>query len=172
MRPFFLLAGIGVALSALIGYNVAYVPQQRQVRLIHAQIADEQATQRLQADVAALLGQAEQFRTRLPEEPDPSLVVHEVVALAQAAGVQLASITRETPQTFPQGTRLTVTLQGTASYHQLGALLDALERSERFFRVERFEISRPTEAEPASVRVVVSTLYVPPLVSGSAGGGA
>ncbi|MBI2104709.1 MAG: type 4a pilus biogenesis protein PilO [Candidatus Omnitrophica bacterium] len=142
------------------------------MRLIQAQIADEQATQRLQADVAALLRQAEQSRKRLPEEPDPSLLVHDVVALAQQAGVQLTSISRETPQTFRRFTRLAVILQGTASYHQLGAFLDALERSERFLRVERFEISRPTELGPASVHLSISTLYVPPVLPASAGGGA
>lgn len=175
MRPLVLLAGIGVALTSLVGYNVVYVPQREQARLSQAQVAEEQANQHMQAEVAALLSHVEQYRTRLPNEPDPAALVRDVVELAQQSGVQLASITRgasETPQGFPNVTRLTVALTGTASYHQLGAFLDALERSERFLRVERFEIRRARDEEPAAVEVSVSTLYVPPLLPVAAGGGA
>lgn len=174
MRPFFLLAGIGVALSALLGYNVIHVPQQEQVRLSQAQVAEEQATQQVQAEVAALLSQVERYRTRLPEEPDPAALVRDVVELAQQSGVQLTSITRgtpETPQGFSDVTRLTVDLAGSASYHQLGAFLDALERSERFLRVERFAISRARDQEPTAVQMSVSTLYLPLLLPGAPGSG-
>ena len=169
MRPLFLLAGIGVALATLVGYNAIYVPQREQTRLSRTQVAEEQSTQAMQAEVAALLARVERSRTRLQDEPDPSVLVRDVVELAEQTGVQLTSIARETPETFPQFTRLSVTVIGSASYHQLGAFLDALERSERFLRVDRFEISRATEHNPASVQVSVSTLYVPPLLPGAQG---
>ena len=169
MRPLFLLAGIGVALFLLIGYNAVYAPQQKQVRLNQARIAEEQANQQMQAEVAALLNQVERSRKRLPEEPEPSALVRDVVALAEHSGVQLTSLSRETPQEFPQFTRLTVNLQGSASYHQFGAFLDALERSERFLRVERFAISRAVAERPAAIQVAVSTLYLPPLRPAAAG---
>ena len=167
-KPFFLLAGIGVALSALLGYNAIYVPHEKQVRVSRAQLAEEQANQAMQAEVAALLAQVERYRARLPEEPDPAVLVRDVVELAQQSGVQLTTIARGAPEAA-QGsgsTRLTVNLTGTASYHELGAFLDALERSERFLRVERFEISRAGNQDVSSVQVSVSTLFLPPPLPG------
>ena len=176
MRPLFLLAGIGVALSTPIGYNMIYVPQREQVRLSRAQAAGEQAIQQMQAEAAALLAQVERYRKRLPEEADPSVLARDVVELAERSGVQMTSITRGAPEPLLHGspgfTLLTVTLTGTASYHQLGAFLDALERSARFLRVERFEISRPSDRGPVSLKMSVSTLYAPPLLPAAGGSGA
>jgi Tfp pilus assembly protein PilO len=170
MRPLFLLAGIGVAIAVLIGYNAIYVPHQAQVRLTHNQIAEEQASQQMQAEVAALLGQVERSRKRLPEEPDPSVLVHDVATLAQQAGVQLTSITREPPEELPPFTHLTVRLQGTASYHQLGVFLDALERADRFLRVERLDVGESKGRGPATIQMVVGTFFVPPLLPGAGTG--
>lgn len=173
--PLFLLAGLGVALSVLVGYNAFYVPQRKQAHLSRLQAAEEQATQAMQAEVAALLAQVERYRTRLPEEPDPSALARDVVALAEQAGVQLTNIARSAPEPLhgsPGFTLLTVTLTGTASYHQLGGFLDALERSERFLRVERFEISRTGDRGPVSLKMSVSTVSVPLLLPAAAGSGA
>ena len=152
-----------------------YVPQREQVRLSRAQAAGEQATQEMQAEVAALLAQVERHRKRLPERPDPSALARDIVELAERSGVQLSSIARGVPEPLhgsPDVTLLTVTLTGTSSYHQLGAFLAALERSERFLRVERFEISRPGDQGPVSLKMSVSTLYAPPLLPGAGGSGA
>lgn len=154
-------------MAALVGYNTVHVPHQAQVRLTQDQIAEEQATQQMQAEVAALLGQVERSRKRLPEEPDPSVLVHDVATLAQEAGVQLTSITREPPQELVPFTHLTIRLQGTASYHQLGVFLDALERADRFLRVERLDVGDSKGRGPATIQMVVGTFFVPPLLSGA-----
>ena len=151
-----------------------YVPQREQVRLSRAQAAGEQAIQQMQAEAAALLAQVERYRKRLPEEADPSVLARDVVELAERSGVQLTSIARGEPEPLhgsPNVTLLTVTLTGTSSYHQLGAFLDALERSERFLRVERFEINRPGDRGPVSLKMSVSTLYAPPLLPAPGGSG-
>jgi Tfp pilus assembly protein PilO len=166
MKPLFLLAGVSVAICWLVGYNVVYAPQQEQVRLSRAEIAAEQANQEMQAEVSALLTQVERYRKRLPEEPDPSVLLRDVMALVQQSGVQLTSVMREAPQELSQFTLLRVNLQVDASYHQIGAFLDALERSDRFMRVERLKVTRIEPHEPASVNLVLSTLYVPPALPG------
>ena len=170
MRPLFLLAGIGVAIAVLVGYHVIYVPHQAQVRLTQDRIAEERATQEMQAEVAALLGQVERSRKRLPEAPDPSVLVHDVATLAQQAGVQLTSITREPPQELAPFTHLIVRLQGTTSYHQLGVFLDALERADQFLRVERLEVGKSNWRGPATIQMVVGTFFVPPLLPGAGAG--
>lgn len=172
MKPSFLLGGIGVAVTVLLGYNMVYKPQEHQLNVIRAQVLEERVRQETAAGVAASLNQLEQYRTRLPSEPDPSWLVGEVVALAEASGVQLTTINQETPQQFESFTRLSVRLQLTASYHQVGAFLDHIERSNRFIRVERVDIGRnqDSNAQSAAVEMVVSTLYVPPGLSAVGGG--
>ena len=166
MKALFPLVGVSVAIGGLVGYNAAYAPQQEQVRLTQAQIVEEQANQEMQAEVSALLRQVERYRTRLPEAPDPSVLLRDVVELAQRSGVQLTNVMRETPQELAKFTVLRVNLQLDATYHQLGAFLDALERSDRFMRVERLRVARAEPDQPASVNLAVSTLYVPPVLPG------
>ena len=166
MKPTFLVGVIGLALTGVIGYHGLYVRQQERAHLIHAQAEQEQAKQDTQQELASLLIQIEQYRKRLPPEPDPSWLVREAVAFGQKAGLELTTIAKESPQQFQQFTRLAISVQFTATYHQLGTFLDYLESSDRFIRVEHLEMSSPKETEgKASIRLVLSTVYLPPLVN-------
>lgn len=169
-KPFVCLVAIEVALTGYIGYNFIHVPQQRQVRLIREQIAHEHTKRQAAIEVAALLDQRTQYQTRLPSEPDTSWLARDIVALAENAGVQLTTITQETPQSFEQFTRLGVSLKFNASYHQLGAFIDDLERSAHFIHVEQMSVGRSGRDEAASVQVTCSTLYLPPPLPVPSGG--
>ncbi len=164
MKPTLLLGVIGVAFVGFLGYYRLNGGQQQQVRLTHTQIAQEQDNQHAQADVASLLHQLEGYRKRLPPEPDPSWLVREVVAVGQPLGLQFTTITQGTPQEFSEFTRLTVTLEFTASYHQLGTFLDQVEHATPFLRVDRIDISSATGRDEAvPVHVNLSTFYLPPI---------
>jgi Tfp pilus assembly protein PilO len=156
--PAFLAGVIGVAIALGVGYHAVYVPHQRQGSLIRTQIAVEQNNQQMQAEVASLLRELDAYRVRLPQEPDPSWLAREVVKLAEEAGVPLLAISQEPPQAHGQFTRLGVTLQISATYHQLGSLLDAIEQSERFIQVERMTVSRAEDGKPASIDLTLGTL--------------
>ena len=172
MKPGFWMSAIGLAFLAAVGHHFIYLPQQAEVASIHAQITQEYATQQTQADVAKLLEQVEPYRSRLPSEPDPSWVVQEAATLAHRTGVELTTITQEAPQPFGRLTRIAVTLQLLASYHQLGAFLDELERSDHFIRVERLEMNPTTEqGGQVPVDVVLSTVSLPPTHGLSGGQG-
>ena len=163
MKPTLLVGVIGVVLGGLIGYHGIYARHAEQRRLIYAQIAQEQTDQQMQAEGAALLTQIEQYRKRLPEEPDPSWLVREAVELGQKAGLELTTISQESPKPFAQFVRLAIILQFTATYHQLGTFLDYLEGSERFIRVDHLDLQSPRDASgPASVGLTLSTFYLPP----------
>jgi len=150
----------------LVGYNIL-TRHQETVHLIHAKIEEEYATQRAQAEVAALVGQLEHGRKRLPGTPDPSWLVTAVVALAEQEHLRFTTINQESPRALQQFTKLAATLEFTASYHQLGSFLDRIERSERFIRVEQLEVTAPrADGEEASIRVTLSTVYLPPVRSG------
>ena len=163
MKPKLPLGIIGLAFTVLFGYHTIQKWQRQQVRLIQQQIAQEQDTQQAQADLAALVRDVAEYRTRLPKEPTASWLVHEVVAIGQKAGVQFTTVNEEAPQRFPQFTRLGVNLQCKTSYHQLGTLLDYLERSEHFIRTDRITVSSSGDEGLASIELALSTLYLPPL---------
>ena len=169
-KPYVLLVAIEVALTLYLGYNFIHVPQQRQVRLIHEQIAREQTKRQAAIEVAALMDQLTQYQTRLPSEPDTSWLARDVVALAEKAGVQLATITQEAPQSFDQFTRLGVSLKFNTSYHQLGTFIDDLERSAHFIHVDQMSVGRSSRDEAASIQVTCSTLYLSPPLPMPSGG--
>lgn len=162
MKPMMVMAGLGVVLGAFVSYNYVHQPQQKQVRRAETAIEEERAKQALQESVAALLKQVEQHRGRLATEPDSALLYREVVARAQQAGVQVTTIAQEPPQALQQYTRLGVNLQFTASYHQLGTFIDQLERAPLFIHVDRLEAGEPFSADQASIKLVLSALYLPP----------
>ena len=167
MKPTLLIGIAGVALAAIVGYNAVYVPQRGQVSQIQAQLTEEQATQHMRAEVASLLESVEQRRKRLPQEPDPSWLVREMVALTKHAGVQVTTITQDPPQALGPFTRLGVTLQCAASYHQLGMFLDDVERSDHFLQVERVNVTRVEDGKPAAIQLVLSTVYLPHVLTPS-----
>ena len=164
MKPSFLVGAIGVALSGLLGYHFIYARSQGQASVIQAQITEQQANQKAQAEVGALLRDVERYRKRLPAEPEPSWLVRETVALARNVGLELASISPESPQVGPQVTRLVIAVQFDATYHELGAFLDQIERSGHFLRIENIRLGGPTARAPerTTVSMSLSTLYLPP----------
>lgn len=176
MNPSVLLAGIGVAITTLLGYNLVHKPQQRQLDSIHAAITAEQTRQQTASAIVDALQQLERYRGRLPEEPDPSWLVRQVVSVAEQTGVQLTSIGQEPPQRFEQFTRLAVKLKVAASYHRLGTFLDHLERSPVFLRVDSLEITEPSDSQgppqPEDVTLTLSTVYLPPGAAIVGGGAA
>ena len=173
MKPTLLVAVIGVALGGFLGYHSLYAPKKEQARLIDVKAAQRQADQQAQDDTATLLKQIEQYRKRLPPEPEPSWLVQEAVALGRQLGLELTTITPDLPQETPQYTRLSVSLQFDATYHELGTFLDAIERSDAFIRVEHFDLTsqrdatRDREVGKASVRLILTTFYFPPALHAS-----
>ena len=159
MKPAFLMGMIGLVLIGVFGYHRANGRQQERVRLIQTQIAKERANQKELADVAERLQQIEQYRKRLPPDPDSSWLVREVVKVAEQTGIQFTTISPEVPQDSQQYTRLVAHFQFSGSYHKLGMFLDHIEHAEPFLRVNRVEISEPpASGGDSSVRVTLSTV--------------
>jgi len=157
----FLIVIMGVAASGIVGYNQCYLPQLRKAQRIQQQIEQEQTNQQLATEVAGVFRQIERYRQQLPQEPDPSWVVRQAVTLGQRAGILLTNITPVPAEERPQYTRLSVGLQFRASYHQLGAFLDQIERDPSFFLIERLELGEPAEqSDQAAVQMTLSTLHV------------
>ena len=168
MKPLLVVLAIVVATACGIGYYGIHVPAKNEVRLIQTQIVEERASQGTKGNVATLLSQIERYHARLPNGVDPSWLAQEVMTLAQQSGVQLTSIAQEAPQALDWFTRLAVNLQFTASYHQLGAFLDDIERAPYFIRIDRLSVDRTDGDERGLVQVTFSTVVLPPLVKDTA----
>lgn len=169
MNTTMIAAAIAIAVVLPAGYTI-HKGYQEKLRLVEAQIANERSTQASQAETAATLRQIEQYRKRLPNEPSPSWLVTEVMSLGERLGLQLSAIAQEPPQESQQFTRLAVTLEFSASYHDLGVFLDRLEQSGSFIRVEHLDVTPPKEPRgKASVQLTLSTVYLPPLLNRSGG---
>lgn len=154
-----------VAFAGFFGYHMVYRPQQAKLAEYPQAFEREQADYQAQADVAALVERIESYRRRLPPEADTSWLVNEVVSVANDVGVQVTRIVPDSPRDLQGVTRLGVSLQVSASYHQLGAFLDRIERAPVFIRVDRADLSGASDTHPTSertIQVVLSTLYLPP----------
>lgn len=161
-----LLGAIIVAFAGFFGYHTVYRPQQAKLAEYPRVLEREQADYQTQADVAALVERIESYRRRLPPEANTTWLVNEVVSVANDAGVQVTRIVPEPPRDLQGVTRLGVSLQASASYHQLGAFLDRIERAPVFIRVDRVDLSGASETASSperTVQIVLSTLYLPPL---------
>ena len=167
MKSALLIGGIALAITGVVGYNFIYVPGQREVRVLRTEITQEEKKQETEQDIAVLLDRLEGYRKHLPQAPDPSWLSGQAVELADRSGIQLASILKSAPQTVGQFASLTVDLEFSASYHQLGEFLDQVERSDHFLRVERLTVNRASPDQPPAVQLTLGTLYLPALGSGS-----
>lgn len=159
---------VAVAVALPLGLQIRRRHEMRR-RAVLEQLAREEALQETYARLNTAFGEIQRHRPRLPDAPDPSWLVTEAVALGEMEGLQLTSIAQEQPREFSQYTRVAITLEFEATYHQLGLFLDRVERSQRFMRVDRLDVKPQaigiSDAHPtALVHLTLSTLYLPPLV--------
>jgi len=154
-----------MVLAGYVGYRTIYQTHQQRWQALQARMADEQQTQTLRAQVARVVAEVEQFRKRLPPEPEPGWLVQEVTRLADEAGVQLATIAPISPRTI-EGLDgcvvLAVTVNFAASYHQLGTFVSALEHAPVFLRIDELQLARSGEGM-ANIELTVGSVYVPSL---------
>jgi hypothetical protein len=136
---------VAVAMALPLGMQIRRRHEIRR-RAALEQLASEQALHETYAQLNTAFGEIQRHRRRLPDAPDPSWLVTEAVALGEMEGLQLTSIAQEQPREFPQYTRVAIALEFEAMYHQLGAFLDRVERSQRFMRVDRLEVIPPPAA--------------------------
>ena len=168
MKETLLIGTIIVAVTGYVGYTQLHARHEAQRSELTAQLRSEQDDQRAQAELAALLQELEQYRARLSPTTDPEWLIKEVVRLADAAEVQLTTIAPEQPQSVDGFTRLSVSLEFTATYHQTGTFLDYLEHAPAFLRTNQLEIKETSRAREGDgfvfVRLAISTVHIPALV--------
>lgn len=150
------------ACAGYLGYTTIHVRNQRVVGLLRQQVLEQQQTQDLRVGVAQSLEAIERFRRQLPPSPDSEWLVGQISQAAERVGVQFTTISPQVPRRLGDVTPLPVTVQFTASYEQVRALIDALEHGTSYIRVDELDLARSGQGI-AQVRLTVSTLHVPPV---------
>lgn len=162
LKPAMVSGLLIAAITGYVGYHAIYLKQQGQLRVMQAQLQEQQQTQALREQVAGALSEVERLRKHLPQELDTGWLGREVNRLAEEAGIQLASITPQSPRKLEAATVLTVTLRLTTSYHRLGKFVGMLESAPTFLQVNEAILTRNADGM-ADVQLTVSTLHVPPV---------
>ena len=159
-----LISGVLVAaITGYVGHQTIYRDYRRTMTTLRAQLTDQQQTQGLREQMAKSLHEVERLRTRLPQNPETEWLMREIGRLAEEAGIQLTTILPVGPKQVVglEGVMtLSVALEFTAFYHQLGAFLSRVESAPAFIRVDELILARTGEGL-AKVQLTVSTLYVP-----------
>lgn len=151
-----------LALTSAFGYYGIHQPSQQKRLELHEQLSRERDTQVLKESIVGGIEHIDRLRKQLPEKPEVESLLHIVGELAQAQGIQLTSITPEDPKRVQDALRLAVTLRFSASYHQLGQFLSAVESSPYFLWIETMDVSRNPSTGAAQVNLTVSSMWVPP----------
>ncbi len=169
-----ILGGILGVLAVFLCQQLVWRPQWSRVQTVRPQVARlradiEQITQR-----AGRLGQMEQASTKQQERLQAlearfaqGLAVDTLVAdlsmMAKAAHVRIESLEPlNLQQTAAEGSggyyaEIPIQLVARGGYHQLGAFVNAMERSPRLMRLIRLEMdSNPAEPWRQSARIIVS----------------
>ena len=163
MKPLMVSGIIVAALMAYVGHQHVYAPTQRALGILRQQLAEETATQELRVQLARSLDDFESLRKQFPQDSSMESLLHEVTQHALEQGIQLQSIVPQDRKDLRDATQLSVQLQASASYHQLGKFISGLETASPFMWVEDLQFNRPpgSSGETTVVRLIVSTLFVP-----------
>ena len=166
MRPARVSGIIVLACAGYFGYHIAYVRPRETLQQVEQQLEEARQEQELRQQVAQSLNVLDQQRQRFAPRLDPDWLLQEVGKLAREAGVEVASLSPQTTQQGGEFTQLAVTLQFESTYHQLGQFLSRIERAPQSIRVDDLDLTPERgNTGTAKIRLVLSTLYVPPLLT-------
>ena len=164
MKPSLVSGIIVLALSGYFGYHIGYVRPRETLQQVQKGLKEAQQEQELRSEVAVSLEKLEREQKQFAPKADPDWLLQEVGKLTRDAGVQVTSLSPQPIQKQSEFTQLAVSLQFEATYHQLGQFLSHVEHAEHAIRIDELDVSpQRANAGRAQVRLVLSTLYVPPV---------
>lgn len=158
--------------AAAIGWYGIDQPQRARRLQTQTAYAEEQRKITLQRDIAdreALLGA---YRERLSTTADTDWLINQSALLAARAGIQFKTVKPDPPSAERGYTRLAVTVESLATYHELGRFVGHVESAQPFIRVERVKIGAASATDEAAadgrasagrrkVLLTLSTIHLP-----------
>jgi type IV pilus assembly protein PilO len=142
---------IGVALAVVFWQQYA-APQRENIEQRQQQLAtlrtqadnalrDARRLPEIRKEVAALEGQLDQLRLRLPEEKDVSDLLRRIQAMATQSNLTIRGFTPQAVTTRQAYQEWPIGLQVEGTYHNLGAFLERVSRFPRIINVTGLRIA-------------------------------
>ena len=150
-----------------IGWYGIYQPQRDRHVSAHAAYAEEQQKAALQRDIAEREALLRLYRERLPKTPDTDWLINQSAAVAAEAGIQLNTVRPDAPSAEKGYTRLIITVESVATYHELGRFVSQLESAQPFIHVDRVKVAEAASAVDKAptgrrkIMLTLSTIYLP-----------
>lgn len=159
-----LVSGIIVlALFAYFGYHMAYVRPREAVAQVQHELTEAREQHELQTLVVTALQVLEAQRARFAERPDSDWLLQEVSRLTKSAGVDVQAVNPFAAQARGDMTVLRVSVEFSATYHELGRFLSRVESHPRFLQVDDVQLtSQGSSNNRANIRLTLSTVFMPP----------
>ena len=159
--------------AAAIGWYGIYQPQRDRQLAAQTAYAEEQQKAALQRDIADREALLRMYRDRLPKTADTDWLISQSAAVAVEAGIQLNTVRPDSPAAEKDYTRLTVTVESVATYHELGRFVSRLESAQPFIRIDRVKVAEAASTDGArpstddaptgrrKIMLTLSTIYLP-----------
>ena len=160
--------------SLVLWSQFVEAPIKRAHGRIQKELADAKELHDARVRVKRLLDEMHAIREQFAPTAETEWLVTRLTAHAQEAGLRMESTVRHAPVAVQDFQQLSVTVQLSATYHQLGKLVSQLESSDKLMWVQDLDIAKSKEqlgwgadaARPHAsalprVRLTLATLYVP-----------
>lgn len=164
-QPVVIPGVVVLVLAGYVGYHGVHRRYQQEMTQLQAQLHDRQEVQDMRTQLAGALGTLERKRQRLAPMPSVDWLVQEIDTIAAATGLRLTRIVPQRPESVDDFTRIAVSLEFSASYHELGTFVSSLESGPHLIHVDSLAIGRAASEEEgtSAMTLLVSAWYVPPL---------
>ena len=169
-----MLGPVLVPMAAVaVGWYGIYRPQRARLQAALADQVEEQQKTAVQRDIAAREALLRSYRERLPKTADTDWLIAQSALIAGKTGMPLTTVTPAQPIAEQGYTRLAITVESAATYHELGRFVSALESAQPFIRVDDVKVEAAMPAAtggtaaggaPANrhkITLTLSTLYLP-----------
>ena len=131
-----------IALVLVIGAMFIYMPFTDKNKSMRANILIERDKNILIGKIKALNKYLKVYNKRIPEGGGVSWLLGEISSMASKENIEVSSIKPGNPDDYGLYTKLSVIVDATATYSQLGRFIAEIESSEKFLKVESVNIKR------------------------------
>jgi len=131
-----------VVCTIFIGLVFIYIPFENKAKEFKSKISVEKDKNDIIARINTTGKRLEFYSKSLPEAKDTSWLLKEISRISSEEGIETSSIESGDLKEKDLYSKLNVTLNVYASYHQLGVFLSRVESEEKFFRIESLNMKR------------------------------
>ena len=137
-----IVSAIIIVLVLAIGAAFIYMPFTYKNKSLRADILKERDKNILIGKIKALSKYIKVYDKKIPDAGGVSWLLSEVSNMASKERIELSSIKPGNPENYGLYTKLSVIVDMTSTYNQLGRFIAGIESSEKFLKIESVNIKR------------------------------